>query len=152
MALIMRRCFAPAEDAMFAAAMRLAAESELLVGHYFTTPADHGRHAGKPYVSVLLSHAAIPSAYSHPLGLAAHLQCILWWLTRTLLHRELAPYVNGLRALGMPEVQDVMAGVAVAPPDAGGGEPAICERQPDWPDWVQVCGFLDMPNMRWKGR
>jgi predicted component of type VI protein secretion system len=43
MALIMRRCFAPAEDAMFAAAMRLAAESELLVGHYFTTPADHGR-------------------------------------------------------------------------------------------------------------
>jgi hypothetical protein len=59
----------PVEDEMFAAARELAAESDLLVGHYFMHPLQiAAEHAGKPYVSVLLSHAAIPSAYSHPLG------------------------------------------------------------------------------------
>jgi hypothetical protein len=42
--------------------------------------------------------------------------------------------------------------VAVALSDAGAVSPQICERQPDWPDAVQVCGFLDMPNMQLEGQ
>ena len=103
MSLILRRCFVPVEQAMFAAAQQLAAESDLLVGHYFMHPLQiAAEHAGKPYVSVLLSHAAIPSAYSHPLRAPRLFNGFLWWLTRTLMHRTLSPHVNRLRAqLGM---------------------------------------------------
>lgn len=155
MALIMRRCFAPAEDAMVAAAMRLTAESDLLIGHYFHYPLQvMAERAGKPYVSVLLSHAGIPSAYNHPLGWPRIFNRMLWWLTRTLMHRELAPYVNGLRKrLGMPQVRDVMGSVWLSRQlTLAAVSPQLCERQPDWPDWVQVCGFLDMPNMSLEGQ
>jgi UDP:flavonoid glycosyltransferase YjiC (YdhE family) len=27
----------------------------------------------------------------------------------------------------------------------------LCQRQPDWPDYVQVCGFLNMPNIEMEG-
>ncbi|RZT11194.1 UDP:flavonoid glycosyltransferase YjiC, YdhE family [Duganella sp. CF402] len=154
MKLILQRCFGPVEDAMFAAARELAAQSDLLVGHYFMHPLQiAAEHASKPYVSVLLSHAAIPSAYSHPLGWPRMFNGFLWWLTRTLLHRVLSPYVNRLRTqLGMSPAKDVVSElwlssyltlVAVSP--------QICERQPDWPEALQVCGFLDMPNMPLEG-
>ena len=155
MALILRRCFGPAEDEMFAAAQQLAAESDVLVGHYFMHPLQiAAEHAGKPYVSVLLSHAAIPSAYSHPLGLPRIFNGFLWWLTRRLLHRTLKPYVNRLRAqLGMAPARDIVSEVWLSPYlTLVGVSPQICERQPDWPDAVQVCGFLDMPNMQLEGR
>jgi len=155
MSLILRRCFVPAEPAMFAAAQQLAAESDLLIGHYFMHPLQiAAEHAGKPYVSVLLSHAAIPSAYSHPLGVPRIFNGFLWWLTRTLLHRTLSPHVNRLRAqLGMAPSKDVVSDVWLSPHlTLVGVSPQICERQPDWPDALQVCGFLDMPNVPLEGR
>src|SRR5471032_1829949 len=49
MAAILRLCFAPAEDAMFAAARDLCAESELLIGHYFMHPLQiAAERVGKP--------------------------------------------------------------------------------------------------------
>ncbi|MRW92811.1 hypothetical protein GJ699_22690 [Duganella sp. FT80W] len=155
MALILRRCFQPAEEAMIAAAQQLAAESDLLIGHYFMYPLQvAAERAGKPYVSVLLSHAAVPSAYSHPLRWPRMFNGFLWWLTRTLLHRELAPYVNGLRRrLGMRPVRDVVSEVWLSPYlTLVAVSPQICERQPDWPDAVQLSGFLDMPNMSLEGQ
>src|SRR5476649_1106479 len=38
MAAILRLCFAPAEEAMFAAAQELCADADLLIGHYFMHP------------------------------------------------------------------------------------------------------------------
>jgi UDP:flavonoid glycosyltransferase YjiC (YdhE family) len=154
MKLILQRCFGPVEDVMFAAARDLAAESDLLVGHYFMHPLQiAAEYAGKPYVSVLLSHAAIPSAYSHPLGWPRMFNGFLWWLTRGLLHRVLSPYVNRLRMqLGMSPAKDVVSEVWLSPYlTLVAVSPQICERQPDWPDNVQVCGFLDMPNMPLEG-
>ncbi|MYM23924.1 hypothetical protein GTP46_14825 [Duganella sp. FT135W] len=155
MSLILRRCFGPAEDVMFSAARELAAESDLLVGHYFMHPLQiAAEHAGKPYVSVLLSHAAIPSAYSHPLGLPRIFNKFLWWLTRILLHRVLSPYVNRLRAqVGLAATKDVVSDVWLSPYlTLAAVSPQICERQPDWPSSLQVCGFLDMPNITLEGR
>lgn len=154
MSLILQRCFGPVEDAMFAAARELAAESDLLVGHYFMHPLQiAAEHAGKPYVSVLLSHAAIPSAYAHPLGWPRMFNGFLWWLTRKLLHRTLAPHVNRLRAqLGMALCTDVVSEVWLSSYlTLVAVSPQICERQPDWQDAWQVCGFLDMPNMQLEG-
>jgi UDP:flavonoid glycosyltransferase YjiC (YdhE family) len=77
----------------------------------------------------------------------------LWWLTRTLLHRELSPYVNRLRAqLGMAPTKDVVSDVWLSPYlTLVAVSPQICERQPDWPEAVQISGFLDMPNMPLEG-
>ncbi len=157
MAFLLKHFFAPAEDAMFAASRELCAQSDMLVGHYFMYPLQvAAEHAGKPYVSVLLSHAAIPSAYSHPVRhpFGRWGNRLLWWLTRTALHRTLAPYPNRLRqSLHMPPVRDAVTeiwlsrGLTVV-----GISPAICPRQPDWPASIAVTGFLDMPNMQLEGR
>jgi sterol 3beta-glucosyltransferase len=146
--------FLPAEPAMFDAAQVLAAESDLLIGHYFLYPLQiAAERAGKPYVSVLLSHAAIPSAYSHPTG-APFGHRFLWWLTKWALHKTASPYPNRLRArLNMPPVRDMVTQVWLSPLlTLVGVSPQICERQRDWTPAIQVCGFLDMPNMQLEGQ
>ena len=157
MATLLRHAFAPAEDAMFDAAQRLCAESDLLVGHYFMHPLQiAAEHAGKPYVSVLLSHAGVPSDHVNPTGLSILGKPgnrVLWWLTRTLLNRTLRHYPDRLRRqLGMRPMGDIVSEVWVSPYLAlVAVSPQICARQPDWPDSVQVCGFLDRPNCGLEG-
>jgi UDP:flavonoid glycosyltransferase YjiC (YdhE family) len=154
MTMLMEAAFLPAEETMLAAALELAAESDLLVGHYFMYPLQiAAEQAGKPYVSVLLSHVAIPSAHSHPIGLPFG-QSFLWWLSCWALQKTAGRYPNRLRArLNMPLTKDfvnevwlsdLLTLVAVSP--------QLCERQPDWPSSIQLCGFLDMPNMQIEGR
>lgn len=157
MAAILRMCFDPVEDLMFQAAQALCAESELVIGHHFMHPLQvAAEKAGLPFVSVLLSHATVPSAFDHPLGFDALGKTgrrLLWRLTRALLNRTLLHYPNRLRRqLGMPPAQDIVTGVWIAPRlTLLGVSPQICRAQPDWPASVQVCGFLDMPNIALEG-
>lgn len=154
---ILRLAFAPAEDAMFAAARQLSAESDLLIGHYFMHPLQiAAEHAGLPYVSVLLSHGGVPSDHVNPLGLSLFGKQgnrLLWWLTRRLLNRTLRHYPDRLRRqLGMRPTVDIVSEVWVPPYLAlVAVSPQICARQPDWPDSIQVCGFLDRPNCELEG-
>lgn len=158
MAAILRLVFAPAEDAMFAAAQRLCADADLLIGHYFMHPLQiAAEHAGLPYVSVLLSHGAVPSAFSHPLGIPMAGKFgnrLLWWLTRTMIHRTLEHYPNRLRRqVGLPPTKDMVKDVWLSSPlSLVAVSPQICARQPDWPASIQVCGFLDMPNNEQEGK
>jgi len=157
MAMLLRMAFAPAEDTMFEAALSLCAESELLIGHYFMHPLQiAAEHAGLPYISVLLSHAAIPSDYLHPLGmrlLGKPGNRFLWWLTRTLLNRTLSHYPNRLRRqLGMQPIRDLVSEIWLSRHlTLVAVSPQICERQVDWPASIQVCGFLDRPNCELEG-
>ena len=157
MAAILRLAFAPVEDAMFEAAQRLCAESDLLVGHYFVHPLQvAAEHAGKPYVSVLLSHAGVPSDFVNPTPLSIGGKTgnrLLWWLTRRLLNRTLKHYPDRLRRqLGMAPMHDIVSEVWVSPYLAlVAVSPQICARQPDWPETIQVCGFLDRPNCELEG-
>lgn len=154
---LLRLAFAPGEDAMFDAARRLSAESDVLVGHYFVHPLQiAAEHAGLPYVSVLLTHAAIPSAYQHPLGhplLGKPGNRFLWWLTRAMLNRTLRHYPDRLRRqLGMPPTRDMVSEVWLSRClSLVAVSPQICGRQPDWPESIQVCGFLDRPNCELEG-
>jgi UDP:flavonoid glycosyltransferase YjiC (YdhE family) len=157
MAAILRLCFDPVEEAMFAAAQELAAESDLLIGHYFLHPLQiAAEYAGKPFISVLLSHAGVPSEFNHPLGLPLGRlgNRLLWWLTKLALNRPLLPYSNHLRArLRLKPVQDVVTQVWLSQPlTLVAVSPQICERQADWPPAIQVTGFLDMPNIQLEGR
>jgi UDP:flavonoid glycosyltransferase YjiC (YdhE family) len=158
MATILRLCLDPVEDAMFDAARRLCAESDVLIGHYFMHPLQTAAEAaGRPYVSVLLSHAAIPSDFDHPLtmpGAGKRIHRMLWWLTRTLLNRTLKHYPDRLRSqLGLPPLRDVVTQVWLSKRlTLAAVSPTICRAQPDWPASVRVCGFLDTPNLAMEGR
>lgn len=156
MASLMDHCYLPAEEPMFVAARQLSTECDLLIGHYFLHPLHvAAEHAGKPYVSIVLSHAAVPSAcncpVNHPFGRAGNR--FLWWLTRTAMQRALSPYSNRLRKrMNLPLVRDVVNEVWLSRRlTVVGVSPTICARQPDWPQAVQVTGFLDMPNMPLEG-
>jgi UDP:flavonoid glycosyltransferase YjiC (YdhE family) len=157
LAAVVRLVFAPMENAMFAAAQRLCADADLLIGHYFMHPLQiAAEHAGLPYVSVLLSHAAVPSAFSHPLGIPMAGKFgnrLLWWLTRTMIHRTLKHYPNRLRRqVGLPLTRDIVKDVWLSSQlSLVAVSPQICARQPDWPASIQVCGFLDMPNNEQEG-
>jgi UDP:flavonoid glycosyltransferase YjiC (YdhE family) len=158
MATILRLCFAPVEDVMFEAAQRLCGEADVLIGHYFMHPLQvAAEKAGKPYVSVLLSHAAIPSDFNHPfgkLGLGKTAHRLLWWLVRTLLNRVLLHYPNRLRSqLGMRPVRDIVTKVWLSEHlTLAAVSPQICHAQRDWPPSVHVCGFLDTPNLAIEGK
>jgi UDP:flavonoid glycosyltransferase YjiC (YdhE family) len=158
MATILRLGFDPAEEAMFAAAQELCTGSDLLIGHYFLHPLQiAAEHAGKPFISVLLSHAGVPSEFNHPfdlpmLGRAGNR--FLWWLIKAALNRPLLPYSNRLRSrLQMTLVEDVITQVWTSRPlTLLAVSPQICKRQADWPSWMQVSGFLDMPNIQLEGQ
>lgn len=157
MAAILKLCFAPVEDDMFAAAQALCADCELLIGHYFMHPLQiAAEKAGLPYVSVLLSHAAIPSAFNHPIGVPAFGKAgnrLLWWLTKALINRAVLHYPNRLRRqLGMQPVDDIVTQVWLSNRlTLAAVSPTICQRQPDWPASIEVCGFLDTPNLAMEG-
>lgn len=157
MATILRLCYDPVEDLMFQAAQRLCADSDVLIGHYFMHPLQvAAEKAQRPYVSVLLSHAGVPSAFNHPLGLTALGKTgnrLLWWLTKAALNRTLKHYPNRLRRqLGLPPTQDIVTQVWMSPQlTLLGVSPQICRPQADWPASVQPCGFLDMPNIELEG-
>jgi UDP:flavonoid glycosyltransferase YjiC (YdhE family) len=157
LAKLLRLGFDPAEEAMFEAARRLCAECDLLIGHYFLHPLQvAAAHAGKPYVSVMLSHGGVPSAYDHPLSVAALGKPgnrLLWWLTKSVLQRALGHYPNRLRArLGMAPVANFVEEVWLSQAlTLVAVSPQLCRRMPDWPQAVQVCGFLDMPNIAAEG-
>lgn len=150
---ILRLCFAPAEEAVFEAAHALCAESDLLIGHYVMHPLQIAAElAGRPYVAVQLSAVGIPSDWMHPMGFAGLPRLghrLLWKLTRLAVHRVVAPYVNGLRRrVGLAPVQDVLKEVWLSRQlNLVAVSPQLCRRPPDWPAHVEVCGFLDMPNL-----
>lgn len=157
MAAILRIIFRPGEDAMFAAAERLCSESDLLIGHYFMHPLQiAAERAGLPYISVLLTHAGVPTAFSHPLGLRGVGKLgnrVLWSITRYALNRTLRHYPNRLRRqVGLPPTRDIVSEVWLSPHlSLIAVSPQICPRQADWPESIQVCGFLDMPNSAIEG-
>ncbi|WP_175016785.1 glycosyltransferase [Massilia sp. YMA4] len=154
-ATLMRLVFAPVEDDMFAAAQRLCAQSDLVIGHFIVHPLQvAAQHAGVPYASVFLAHGSLPSAHAHPLGtFGPTVNRALWWLTRRMLNGAFNHYPDRLRRqLGMPPVRDIIDDAWVSPRlTMVAVSPQICVRQPDWPASVHVCGFLDMPNVAVEG-
>ena len=139
----------PAESEMYQASDRLCAENELVIGHYFlyTLGVAAERH-DRPYVSVVLAHGAVPSAFHPPSGvpdLGTLSNRLAWWLARSVLNKSLKKYPDQLRAKnGVAAARDMIDNVwasdyltllAISP--------AICERKPDWPAHYHVCGALD---------
>jgi sterol 3beta-glucosyltransferase len=153
---VLRYLYDPVEEAMFAAATRLCEDADLLIGHYITHPLQTASEkAGLPYVSVMLSHAGLPTANSYPknIKLGKVGNRFMWWITKVALTRVLAPYPNRYRQrFGMPLVTDVLRQCWVsAPLTLLAISPALRPAEPDWPTPVRLCGFLDMPSFALEG-
>ena len=156
-ATILERGFEPVEDQMFAAAQQLSKDNDLLIGHYFIYPLQvAAEKTQKPYISVVLANIVVPSDYANPLGfnrLGLWGHRIIWWVTKFSINRVLLHYPNRLRQqLGMKPTRDILTQVWMSPYlTLLAVSPQFCQRQPDWPSSVQVCGFLDTPNMTMEG-
>jgi sterol 3beta-glucosyltransferase len=157
MAKILRLCFAPAEEQMFAAAQRLCAECELVIGHFFMHPLRAAAElAGRAHASVMLSHGGIPSAHDHPMraqGSGPLGNRLLWWITRLAINRALKADTNALRRrAGLPPARDMIDDVWLSSQlTLVAVSPSIAVQQPDWPKAVRLTGFLDMPNLDIEG-
>lgn len=142
----------PAEAEMYRAAEQLAAENELLIGHYFLyTLAAAAEKLGRPCVSVVLAHGAVPSAHEPPTGLPnlGRLgNALAWRLARRVLNGAFKKYPDRLRtANGIPPARDMVDTVwASEYLTLLAISPVICEKRPDWPAHWHVCGPLDTPE------
>ena len=156
-ATILERGFAPVEDQMFLAAQQLSKDNDVLIGHFFMYPLHiAAEKEQKPYVSVVLANVVVPSDYSNPLSFNALGKWghrLIWWLTKVSINRVILHFPNRLRRqLGMRPVQDLMTQVWLSPSlTLQAVSPQFCPRQPDWPSSVEVCGFLDTPNLSMEG-
>lgn len=139
----------PAETAMYEASERLCAENDLVIGHYFLyTLAAAAERQGRPCVSVVLAHGAVPSAFQPPSGvpdLGAFGNRLVWRFARRVLNSSLKRYPDRLRArIGVAPARDMIDTVwASEYLTLLAITPVICERKPDWPDHYQVCGALE---------
>jgi len=141
----------PHLDALYAAARRLCAESDLVVGHFTAWYLKAAAlRAGVPYVSVILWPALVPTRDAPPPRLP-DLRClnrIEWRLFRTvvdLLFRR--PAADFFARQGLPPIRH-------AYPDALGSailtlvpvSPALWAQPSDWGPRVRACGSFELPS------
>ena len=149
--LLMDGFFLPFQDGMFAAAMEMAGECDLLIGHHIVGPLKAAADkCGRPYVSVFLCHSFIPSSHkaAHPFpNLGGVLNGILWRIGNALIHPIITRHFNRLRIKnGIAPLKDLFfTGWKSQKLNLIATSSYICNRQPDWDDTHQICGFFDVP-------
>ena len=154
---ILTRLFEPAEAEMHQVAERLCIDNDLVIGHFFHYPLHIAAEKARcPYVSIMLVHSAIASTLQPPTGfpnLGKLGNRLTWWLIRSVLNKNIKPYADRLRvAHGLKPANDLMTDIwASHQMNLIAISPEICQRQNDWPDHYQVCGFFDMPNFSLEG-
>ena len=108
--LIINDMFEPGVDAMYAAALSLCAENDLVIGHFLVHPLEAAAEKiSKPYLTVTLNQSAIPSGYNSPMGipyLGRWLNSLIWKLGMPILNRHIIPSINRLRKKeGLPKTR-----------------------------------------------
>lgn len=154
---IIEKLFVPAESAMYEAAEQLCQENDLVIGHFFHYPLNvAAERTGRPYACVALVHSAVSSSRHPPSGmpnLGSLGNRVMWSLVKWVLNKKLKKYSDHLRTQhglrpARDLIQDVWASkqltlVAVSP--------QICSRKSDWPEYYQVCGFLNIQEESFEG-
>lgn len=137
--------------AMYAAARQLAAENDLLIGHFIAHPVHlAAEQAGKPYLTITLNHSAIATreAPPYPLpDLGNHLNALLWRLVEWQIDRIALPSVNRLRQTNAAAPLQSLKPVWQSPQ----GNLIAVSREFATPhlDWGKehfVCGPLSLPR------
>ena len=149
--LVMKYGFDPVVEAMYAAACRLCAENDAVVGHFFVYPLRVAAEKARiPVATVNVVHNCMPSAWICPPGLpdlGRWSYGIGWRLVRTMVNRIFLPRVNSLRCReGLEPDTDVMGQTWAADKlNLVAVSPQICQAPSDWDARHHVCGFLNPP-------
>lgn len=152
--LLIKDMLDPGVDAMYRVARTLCAENDLLVGHFAVHPLQLGAElARKPYMTVTLNHALIPSAHMPPPppslipNLGPALNSVLWKIAIMVLNRYILPSINRLRlkegsasAASFRDVWESPVGNLVAV------SPELCKPDPGWGEHQHICGFFLIPE------
>ncbi len=155
---IVDKLFWPVEAKMYQMAEKLCAENDLVIGHFFLYPLQTAaERADRTYVSVVLAHNAIPSRMQPPIrfpNLGKFGNKLTWWLVKSILSRNLKIYPDRLRlAQGLSPAKDLITEVWTSDRlTLIAVSPELCNRQNDWPEHYQVCGFLNRSNFSMEGQ
>jgi sterol 3beta-glucosyltransferase len=141
----------PVADEMFQASRELAAWADLAVLHFLAHPAaTAAEEKGRPFAWVAFAPVH-PTRTHPPIGaprLGAWGNAALWSLADRAMESILARRVNAVRATaGLPPVRRVVRALRER---ACGAllaiSPAIYPRPADFPDRLELCGFLELPH------
>jgi sterol 3beta-glucosyltransferase len=136
----------------YEAGLELARRSDLFVHHFILHPARAAADmAGTPQITVAFAHMLTPSRYIRPSGLpdlGGWANAIEWKIAALALNRTMLKDVNRFRErVGLPAFADLMRdGWPSHRLNLLASSPAFLDRPPDWPDWHQLCGFLELPS------
>jgi UDP:flavonoid glycosyltransferase YjiC (YdhE family) len=148
---ISRRLLEPTIQPTFDAAMDLCRRSDLFIHHFILHSARAAADLTQvPAVTLQFAHMLIPSRAIHPPGtpkLGAWGNALGWKVARLALNLTLLRDMNRFRAtVGLPPVKDLMQdGWPSHRLNLVASSPALIERPADWPEWNQLCGFLELP-------
>lgn len=150
--IVLTTMFNPVIPEMFEAAERLCRENDVIIGHFMHYPAQAAAEkTGRPYATVTLNHSGIYSRNTRVIGapeLGKWLYPVSWKVAGFLTDRTIGPAVNKLRKqAGLPPAKDIMNTVITSNRlNLVAESAAIGTRQPDWPDYQQVCGVFSVPD------
>lgn len=138
-------------DEMYAAAQRLAAENDLLIGHFIAHPLQLAAElADKPYLTLTLNHSAIATRETppHPLpGLGHFLNRLLWRMLEWQIDRLALPSVNRLRTSAGAPLLASMKPVWQSPLlNLIAVSREFAPQRGDWDAAHLVCGYLALPQ------
>jgi UDP:flavonoid glycosyltransferase YjiC (YdhE family) len=150
--IILKTGFDPVIAEMYDAAEELSRKNDIIIGHFIHYPAHAAAEkAGKPYLTVTLNHSGIYSRHSRVNGapeLGKWLCPASWKFAGFLMDVTLGKDINKFRKkIGLPPVKNIMKTVLASHRLNLVAESAVIgARQPDWPDYHQVCGVFSMPD------
>jgi sterol 3beta-glucosyltransferase len=150
--LIFRELLDPVVEPIYEAGLDLCARSDLLIHHFILHPARAAADkTGTPQMTVAFAHMLAPSRYVHPSGLPEFgpwANRIEWAIACFALNRTLLKKVNQFRRTkGLPPFGDLLRDAWPSHRlNLLASSPAFLDPRPaDWPDWNQMCGFLELP-------
>jgi len=151
MSMIFDDLFEPNVQEMYITAKQLAAENDLLIGHFLVHPAQlAAEQAGKPYLTLSLNHGAIATRETppHPLPYLGHwLNGLMWRLVDWQIDRLALPSANRLRqAVGAPLLTAIKPVWQSSLANLIAVSRELAPHRTDWGANQMVCGHLSLPH------
>ncbi len=150
--------FFPYEEIMYQAALQLASDNDLVIGHHFLYPLKLAAcKQNIPFYSVTFCPVILP-AISHPPfrfpNLGRYINPLQWFLMAYafdfLLKIKLTKLWN---KEGMPKIKHVISDLLTSNTlNLVAADPFFCPAQTEWPQQHHACGFLNLAtdNENWQ--
>lgn len=152
LALILESYFDPAVEEMYAASKQLCVDNDLVIGHAIHYPLATAAQKSKcPRVPVILCPMPVKTSYVSPFGsnFGKWLNNLLWNLGDLIVRKKVYQAADRLRIQeGLGSFKNLQTDlyiskeltlVATCKP--------LCPKPPDWGDNIQICGFLNPPQI-----